>query len=186
MAASATPAEHPDPLAGNLDGTLLVFVVYQCWAALYYLWVCFRGSGFVPSAFERSGYASGYFSFELIQSAVFFVVTVIGLFLIFVRDPRTRGWWMTFGRVSVLLGLVHIWLVRALPHEHLRPIATILHQHGFITATVWLTYWAMSARVKIAFGPHYAQPEVSNSGLCAVATVAMVIALLARGAGSLI
>ena len=186
MAASATPAEHPDPLEGNLSGTLVFFIVYHCGALLFYLAYFFHGSRIFHSAFDRNSYASAYDSFELMRSAAYFVLTVIGLFLILVRDPRTRDWWISFGRVSVLVGLAHIWLVRALPHQHLRPIAAILDEHGFITATVWLTYWAMSARVKIAFGPHYAQPEVSNSALRAVATVAIVVALLARGAGSLI
>ncbi len=185
MAALATPVERPDPLASNLRGTLLFFVAYHRGAALFYLSDCFRGARSISSVFDSAHYSDTYFRLEVILSAVFFVVTVIGLFLILVRDPRTRGWWMTFGRVSVLLGLAHIWLVRALPHEHLRPVAVILREHGFITATVWLTYWAMSARVKLAFGPRYTQPEVSKDALRAVATIAIVLVLLARGIGSL-
>jgi hypothetical protein len=50
---------------------------------------------------------------------------------------------------------------------------------------IWLAYWTLSARVKVAFGPHYSQPPVSYSVLGSVAAVAILLVLLAMGAGSL-
>jgi len=185
MATSIAPAERPDPMAANLRGFLLLFFVLQCLVLPYYLYWMFYGRGFSSSSLDPSPYVDVYNLFEYLLRLPIFVATVIGLFLILARDPRTIGWWKTFSGISLVISVAHVWLVRGLPHEHFRPISTILVQHGFPGTAIWLAYWTLSSRVKVAFGPHYAQPAVSYAVLGAVTAVATLIALLVMGASSL-
>jgi len=185
VATSIAPAERPDPLAGNLRGFLLLFFVLQCLVLPYYLYWMFYGRGFSSSSLDPSPYVDVYNLFEYLLRLPIFVATVIGLFLILARDPRTIGWWTAFSGISLVISVAHVWLVRGLPHEHFRPITTILVQHGFPAAAIWLAYWTLSSRVKVAFGPHYAQPAVSYAVLGAVTAVATLIVLLVMGASSL-
>ena len=185
MATSIAPAERPDPLAGNLRGFLLLFFVLQCLVLPYYLFGMFHAAGVTTSSLDPSPYVISYNRFEYLLGLPMFVATVIGLFLILARDPRTIAWWKTFSAISLALSVAHVWLMRGLPHEHFRPITTILVQHGFPAAAIWLAYWTLSSRVKVAFGPHYAQPAVSYAVLGAVTAVATLIVLLVMGASSL-
>ena len=186
MATTIAPAERPDPITSNLRGFLLVFFVLHCFALLWYLALCFRDARIAPSALDPSRYESAYDRFALLSDGAFFVATAIGLFLILVRDPRTRGWWMTLTSMLLVLDVAQVWLTRALPHQRLHPVFDILVRNGFVGSAIWLAYWTFSSRVKIAFGSHYAQPSVSSAVLGALAVVAVVIVLLTIGAASLI
>jgi hypothetical protein len=185
MAATIAPAEREDPITSNLRGFLLLFFVLQCLVLPTYLYDCFKQVRIVPRILDPHPFEIAFHRFELLNGAAVFVAAVIGLFLMLVRDPRTRAWWMAFGGISLALSVAHVWLVRELPHEHFRPVLDILFRHGFLGSTIWLAYWTLSARVKVAFGPHYAQPAVSYNVLGAVAAVAMLIVLLTIGAASL-
>jgi hypothetical protein len=184
MATSIAPAERPDPIAGNLRGFLLLFFVLQCLVLPWYLYGMFHRVGISSSALDPSPYVAAYNVFEFLLGLPMFVATVIGLFLILARDPRTIAWWKTFAAISLVISVAHVWLVRGLPHQHFRPISTILVQHGFPGAAIWLAYWTLSSRVKVAFGPHYSKPAVSYAVLGAVTAVATLIALLVMGASS--
>jgi hypothetical protein len=185
MATSIAPAERPDPISSNLRGFLLLFFVLQCIVLPYYLYGMFDQVRFTSEIPDPSPYTVAYLRFELLLGIPTFVATVIGLFLIIVRDPRTIAWWKTFSSIALAISVAHVWLVRALPHEHFRPISDILVRHGFPGTAIWLAYWTLSSRVKVAFGPHYAQPAVSYAVLGAVTAVATLIVLLVIGAASL-
>ena len=185
MATSIAPAERPDPITSNLRGFLLLFFVLQCMVLPYYLYGTFEQVRITPDVLDPSPYAVAYQHFELLLGVPMFVATVIGLFLMIVRDPRTIAWWKTFSAISLAISVAHVWLVRGLPHQHFRPISYILVQHGFPAAAIWLAYWTLSARVKVAFGPLYAQPAVSFTVLGAVMALATLIVLLVIGAASL-
>jgi hypothetical protein len=130
MATSIAPAERPDPIAGNLRGFLLLFFVLQCLVLPYYLFGMFHRGGFSTSSLDPSPYAQSYNVFEYLLGLPMFVATVIGLFLILARDPRTIVWWKSFSAIALVISVAHVWLVRGLPHQHFRPISTILVQHG--------------------------------------------------------
>ncbi len=185
MATSIAPTERPDPITSNLRGFLLLFFVLQCVVLPYYLYGIFDRVRITPRVLDPSPYAVAYHCLELLLSVATFVATVIGLFLIIVRDPRTVAWWKTFSLIALVISVAHVWLVRALPHEHFRPMSDILVRHGFPGAAIWLAYWTLSARVKVAFGPLYAQPAVSYAVLGAVTAVATLLVLLVMGAATL-
>lgn len=185
MATSIAPAERPDPITSNLRGFLLVFFVLQCVVLPYYLYGLFDQVRIAPRVLDPSPYTVAYHRFELLLGVAIFVATVIGLFMIIVRDPRTVAWWKTFSAISLVISVAHVWLVRALPHEHFRPISDILVRHGFPGTAVWLAYWTLSARVKVAFGPLYAQPPVSFAVLGAVTALATLIVLVVIGVATL-
>jgi hypothetical protein len=185
MAASIAPVERPDPITSNLRGFLLLFFILQCIVLPFSLYAIYGGVRFTTSALEQGSYAVAYNRFELLLGVAIFLVTAIGLFLILVRDPRTVAWWKSFSAIALVINVAHIWLERALPHGHFRPIPEILIRHGALGASIWLAYWTFSARVKAAFGPHYAQPPVSYAVLGAVAAVAMLIVMLVIGAATL-
>jgi hypothetical protein len=186
MATSIAPVEREDPGTSNLRGFLLLFFIAHCCFLPYLLYSCFDEVRIIGGISSSHTLASTYHHIELAVSATAFLATLMGLFLILVRDPRTREWWIAVGWISVANSIAHVWLVRELPHQRLHPVSDILVRHGFIGAVVWLAYWTLSARVKEAFGPHYAQPPVSYSVLGSVAAVAILIVLLAMGAGSLV
>ena len=185
MAASIAPVERPEPITSNLRGFLLLFFIGQCLLLPYYLYGIFEQVRVIPSVLEPSPYAVAYERFELLFSAAIVVAMVIGLFLLLVRDPRTIAWWRTVLAIALVISVAHIWLVRALPHAHFRPIPEILIRHGALGASIWLAYWVFSSRVKAAFGPHYAQPPVSYAVLGAVAAVAVMIVILVIGLATL-
>jgi hypothetical protein len=186
MATSIAPVEREDPDTSNLRGFLLLFFVAHCCFLPYFLYGCFdevRTIGGIPSSHPL---AIAYHHVEVVVAATAFIATLLGLFLILVRDPRTRAWWIAVGWISVANSVAHVWLVRGLPHQRLHPISDIVVRHGLIGAVIWLAYWTLSARVKVAFGPRYSQPPVSYSVIGAVAAVAILLVLLAMGAGSLV
>lgn len=185
MAASIVPEERPDPITSNLRGFLLLFFIMQCLVLPYYLYGLFDQIRVTPSILEPSQYAVKYHHFEALLGAAIFVCTVVGLFLIVVRDPRTIAWWRAVLAISLVISVVHVWLVRGLPHEHFRPISEILVGHGSLGAAIWFAYWTLSSRVKLAFGPHYAQPAVSYAVLGAVTAVSILIVLLVIGVATL-
>jgi hypothetical protein len=185
MSTSIAPAERPDPMTSNLRGFLLLFSILQCIDLPYSLYAIFGGVRITTRALEPSSYTVAYNRFELLLGVAIFLVTAIGLFLILVRDPRTVAWWKSFSAIALVISVAYIWLERGLPHAHFRPIPDILLRHGALGASIWLAYWTLSARVKVAFGPHYAQPPVSYAVLGAVAAVAMLIVMLVIGAATL-
>ena len=131
MATSIAPAERPDPITSNLRGFLLLFFVLQCMALPYYLYGTFEQVRIIPDVLDPSPYTVAYQRFELLLGVPMFVATVIGLFLMIVRDPRTIAWWKTFSAISLGISVAHVWLVRGLPHQHFRPISYILFNTGF-------------------------------------------------------
>jgi hypothetical protein len=186
MDTSIAAVEREDPSTSNLRGFLLFFFVAHSFFLLYFLYVSFDEVRIIRRILSSHPVEIAYHRIELMIAASAFVLTAIGLFLILVRDPRTRAWWIAVASISVALSVAHVWLVRELPHQHLRPVSDILVRHGFLGAVVWLAYWTLSARVKTAFGPHYSQPPVSYTVLGAITAVATLIVLLAIGAGSLV
>ena len=65
------------------------------------------------------------------------------------------------------------------------PSPDILIHHGVLGAAIWLAYWTLSARVKVAFGPHVRTAPVSFAVLGAVMALATLLVLLVIGAASL-
>lgn len=185
MATSIAPLEQEDPGTSNLRGFLLLFFVAQCVLLPYGVYQCFDE----PRIIRRLSYLNpSAYTFHYIEAAYLgglTVATVIGLFLILVRDPRTRHWWIALLSCAFALDVAHLWLVRELLHQHYRAASEILIRHGALASVIWLAYWFLSARVKVAFGARYAQPPVSYSVLGAVTAVAILIVLLAMCAGSL-
>jgi hypothetical protein len=185
MTASIAPVERPDPITSNLRGFLLLFFILQCLSVPYYLYGIFDQVRIMPDVLEPSPYAVAYHRFELLFTVAIVIAIMIGLFLVLVRDPRTVSWWRALLAISLVSSVAHIWLERGLPHEHFRPIPEILLRHGALGATIWLAYWTFSARVKVAFGPHYAQPPVSYAVLGAMTAVAVLLVILVIGAATL-
>ena len=185
MAISIAPRERPDPITSNLRGFLLLFFVMQCVVLPYYLYGIFDGVRITPEVLDRHPYAVAYNRFELLLGVSIFIATVIGLFLVIVRDPRSIAWWKTLSLLSLVISVAQVWLVRGLPHAHVRPVSETLVRHGFVGSAIWLAYWTLSARVKIAFGPLYAQPPVSYAVLGAVTAVATLLVLLVIGVATL-
>ena len=115
MAISIAPRERPDPISSNLRGFLLLFFVMQCVVLPYYLYGIFDGVRITPEVLDRHPYAVAYNRFELLLGVSIFIATVIGLFLVIVRDPRSIAWWKTLSLLSLVISVAQVWLVRGLP-----------------------------------------------------------------------
>lgn len=185
MAASIAPVEREDPSTSNLRGFLLFFVVTECLFIPYCVYESYRQFAVVSRETYLHPAAITYHHIEGVYAGALVIASTIGVFLILVRDPRTRRWWIALTSSAVVIDAAHVWIVRHLLDQPHHAASDILVRHGFLGAVIWLAYWSLSARVKTAFGPQYAQPPMSFTVLGAVTVVATLIVLLAMAAGSL-
>jgi hypothetical protein len=185
MALSLAPVERQDPSTSNLRGFLLFFVLTECLYIPYCVYESFRQFAVVSRETYLRPSTITYQHIEGVYAGALAVASTVGVFLILVRDPRTRRWWIALTSSAAVIDAAHVWLVRHLLDQPHHAASDILVRHGFLGAVIWLAYWTLSARVKIAFGSHYAQPPISYNVLGAAAVFAILIVLLAMGAGSL-